>query len=710
MELLGDYHLNRALHALQLGALWSVHELTPHMGVLDGAMLGVSYARNFYDSDQRPLRGALTRLDAPTLLVHGRRDSLVPIEAAREHHRLVPQSELRELDSDHFFLLRRASGGPASAAAVGGAIAEFVDRVERGVAPSRAAADRERVRRAAEPMDSRPPPARGIAAIVLMALIAAATLVSEDLTCIGAGLLAAQGRLPFALAAFACFAGIVIGDLWLYWTGRLLGGAALSLPWRRWILSDEALAHARGWLAARGPAVILLSRFTPGTRLATYLCAGSLGMPVWAFTASVAAAAAVWTPVIVGVAMLLGRSAVESALVSGPWAILAFIAAIAIVVRFTSAALTRRGRRLLVSRWRRCTRWEFWPPWVFYLPVLGGIAWLMLKHRSATVFTAANPGIVAGGFIGESKIDILRGLGGAGSRVAPAALVPAALEAAGRIDAARRFMAEHGLDLPIVLKPNAGQRGSGVAVIRSEAALCDYLTRASADTIAQAYAGGLEFGVFYVRKPSEPTGRIFSVTEKRFTSVVADGRSTLESLILRDDRAVCMARVFLREHASRLEEVPSAGERIALVEVGTHCRGALFLDGARHRTPALDAAVDEVSRAFEGFYFGRFDVRTESIDAFREGRFTVVELNGVTSEATSIYDPANSLFSAYRTLFAQWRLAFEIGAENRARGVAPASVLTLLALLRDYRRASRAHAYPRVEPPPRPAPAPDTAR
>jgi hypothetical protein len=42
-------------------------------------------------------------------------------------------------------------------------------------------------------------------------------------------------------------------------------------------------------------------------------------------------------------------------------------------------------------------------------------------------------------------------------------------------------------------------------------------------------------------------------------------------------------------------------------------------------------------------------------------------LNGVASEATNIYDERNSLGSAYRTLFAQWRLIFEIGVSNQRR-------------------------------------------
>lgn len=68
-----------------------------------------------------------------------------------------------------------------------------------------------------------------------------------------------------------------------------------------------------------------------------------------------------------------------------------------------------------------------------------------------------------------------------------------------------------------------------------------------------------------------------------------------------------------------------------------------------------------------------------------------MELNGVTSEATHIYDPKLSLFDAYRVLFQQWRIAFEIGDLNRARGIRPASVADLLNVTREYRRLAQGH-------------------
>jgi membrane protein DedA with SNARE-associated domain len=526
-----------------------------------------------------------------------------------------------------------------------------------------------------------------VGALTLFFLLAAATLVSEDATCVTAGLLVARGDASFAVAAGGSLFGIFFGDLLLFLAGRFVGRPALRVAPLKWLVRAGDVERSSDWFERRGPAVILLSRFLPGTRLPTYFAAGLLETSFWRFTLYFLLAAAVWTPLLVGLAALLGAEAVNSTFVPGEGALtklllggLAAFAVVKLALRMTSF----RGRRLLVSRWRRLVRWEFWPPYVFYPPVVAYVLLLGIKHRCLTLFTCANPAIPAGGFVGESKIEILRGLSSARrsrAYVARAALLDSSLTPAARVQAARAFMTEHGLAFPVVVKPDVGQRGEGVRVVRSEGELEEVMRGAERDLLVQEYAPGFEFGVFYYRLPGEERGHIFSITEKRFPEVSGDGESTLEELILKDERAVCMAKAYMKQHAARLGGVLPRGETFALVELGSHCRGALFLDGSGFKTDALERAIDRLSRCFRGFYFGRYDIRTPAPEDFRRGRdFKVVELNGVTSEATHIYDPAHGLLEAYRVLFVQWRLAFEVGARNRARGPRPMPLVELLGL------------------------------
>jgi pimeloyl-ACP methyl ester carboxylesterase/membrane protein DedA with SNARE-associated domain len=688
MELLGDQTLNHALHGAQLAGVWGLRELTPHFGWLDDAILGVPYARNFYDSDQRPLRAILARWPGPMLILHGRHDPLVPIQAAEEHARIVPQSELVVTGKSHFMVF--AEGSEVAAKLVA-----FSLRVDRGEATVRGNADPARVAAALVPFDPRAlPPISGFPWLLVLIMIAFATLVSEDLTCIGAGLLVATGRLGFVPATVACFAGIFIGDLNAFLAGRVFGRAVVARAPVKWMVTETQLQRASAWFRERGPAVIVSSRFLPGTRVATFVAAGVLHTSFVTFALWLGLAALLWTPLLVGIAAIVGAPILDAFRRFQLWAIPAAIATtvvVLLVLRVLPKLFSWRGRRLLVSTWRRTVRWEYWPPFVFYAPVALYVVWLGIRNRGLTLFTAANPAIEAGGFINESKAAILGGLAAAGDAVPPWRLLPAGADVAVRLEDVRRFVADRGLAFPIVLKPDAGQRGSGVLVARSWPVVDAYLARARYDVIAQAYVPGEEFGVFYARMPSEERGRIFAITVKRMPVVVGDGRRTVDELILADRRAVAMAPLYRIEQEARLNEVLPPGALLQLVELGTHCRGAQFGEGLQLKTPELEAAIDRVSRTFPGFFFGRYDVRSASVDDLRRGVFQVIELNGVTSEATSIYDPAKALFDAYRTLFAQWRLAFAIGAENRERGVAPAGLLALAKLVGRYRATSGGH-------------------
>lgn len=685
-ELLGDYHLNHAIHWLQLAGLWGLREGTPHFGWLDDATLSVEYARNFYDTDQRPLRGILERYAGPMLILQGERDVLVNPALAREHARIVPQAELVMDQGDHFTAFMHPDR-------VADLVDPFIAKVERGAATTRATAAADRLAAAARPWNPRDlPKVDGFSLVIVLFLLACATLVSEDLTCITAGLMIARGSIGFVAGTAACFTGIFVGDLLVFLAGRTLGRAVVGRAPLRWFLSADRVAVASQWVERKGAGLVFITRFIPGTRLPSYFAAGMLRTSVARFTLYFFLACLVWTPILVGFAAgfgqvsqdLLGIFRQRMALYLLVTGLVLFL-----LLKLVLPLSTWRGRRLLLGRWRRLTRWEFWPRWAFYPPVVLYILRLALRHRSLTIFTAANPAIPGGGFVGESKAEILRGIAET-AVVSRWELLDASLTVDEKLARLERARIEWNSSWPVVLKPDIGERGSGVAIVESTEEARAYLAAAEGDLILQEFAPGREFGVFYTRMPGAATGTIFAITDKRFLTLTGDGRRTLEELILADDRAVCMAPHHFRRHAARLADILPAGEVFTLVEVGTHARGALFLDGMWVNTPALEAAIDRVSRSFDGFWFGRYDIRTEDVAAFQRGEnFRVVELNGATAEATSIYDPKTSLGAAYRTLFAQWRLLFEIAAANVARGARPATLGEILGLMRRHRAALR---------------------
>ncbi len=698
MELLGSYSLNHMIHGLQLAGIWLLEEAVPHFGMFDGGMLTRAYARNFYDTDQRPLRGILERWSAPLLIVHGIDDFLVPPQAAREHARLVPHSELEMLDSSHFFLFSGEEPLP-------GLLRSFLARVDAGRAATLADASPQAVARAREPLrPDHAPPWMGPALLVVVLLLALATFVSEDLTCIGAGLLVAQGRLSMFAAIVACFLGIFLGDLLLYAAGRFIGRPIVRMAPMRWLLTPEALSRSEAWFEQRGAWAIGLGRFVPGTRLPTYVAAGVLKASFLKCTLYFLVAAAVWTPLLVGLAFYTGLQAIERLddLQQRGLVLMVVLVAVLWVVRgLLIPMLTWRGRRRWVGRWRRWTRWEFWPPWLSYPPVVAFCLYQGLKHRSLLAFTATNPFIPAGGVIGESKAEIFERLDVLGDAVPRWKRVPPG-PLARRVEIVAQFrsqLAERAtvpeeaaaeaasLGIPLVLKPEVGQRGAGVAIVRTDEEARRHLEQHPAAFIVQEFVDGAEYGVFWVREAGK-RGRILSITEKTRPTVTGDGRRTVEDLVLSDPRAVALAEVYREELGDSWLRVPTRGELVELAEIGAHSRGTLFLRGSQHVTEELEVLLRGWGDAVEGFDFGRYDVRVPSIDALENAHgVRILELNGVTSESTDVYDPQNGLGWIYRRLFEQWRLAYAIGAENQRSGVRVLGLGELVALLWKHRRA-----------------------
>jgi hypothetical protein len=290
--------------------------------------------------------------------------------------------------------------------------------------------------------------------------------------------------------------------------------------------------------------------------------------------------------------------------------------------------------------------------------------------------------------VGESKDAILTQL--PRGRVVPSFLVQPG-ELGARLTQVRQAIEDRRWSFPLILKPDAAQRGAGVRRAHDLVDVEKYLQSQLAAVIVQTYhPGPFEAGIFYYRLPGEEGGHIFSITDKVFPVLVGDGRSTLEALIWRHPRYRMQARTFLARHDAERGRILADGEQFALALAGNHCQGTMFRDGAHMITPELERAVDTIARHIPGFYIGRFDVRYTDAEAFRAGRdLAIVELNGVTSESTNIYDPSWSLFAAYRTLFRQWSLLYRIGYGNRQRGHAQTAILELLRLMFGYYRGLR---------------------
>lgn len=328
--------------------------------------------------------------------------------------------------------------------------------------------------------------------------------------------------------------------------------------------------------------------------------------------------------------------------------------------------------------------WEYWPFGIVQFPLFIYFAWLSLRARSLIFFSASNPGIAMGGMFGESKYDVLKKI--------PQVYFPRTrlIKQPVSVDQVLQHVKDHGLQLPVIFKPDIGERGFMVKRIYHEHDISKYLTEMKFDFLVQELVNlPLEFGVFYTRFPNEPDGRVTSVVMKEMLTVTGDGRSTLQELILGKDRAKLQWEKLRITFAHKLSDVVPQGEVIELVSIGNHCLGTKFLDGNHLINEKLSSTFDGISKQIEGFYFGRFDLRCASLEDLYAGRVQIIELNGCGAEPAHIYQPGYSLRKALSVLFEHWRNIFLIARQNVQRGSAYTTFKDAAVYYRKFKEATQ---------------------
>jgi hypothetical protein len=328
--------------------------------------------------------------------------------------------------------------------------------------------------------------------------------------------------------------------------------------------------------------------------------------------------------------------------------------------------------------------WEYWPFGIIQLPVIAYFAWLCIRARSLIFFSASNPGIAMGGMFGESKFDVLKKV--PKKYIPKTILIPRPASKESVI----KSLELQGFHLPVIFKPDLGERGFMVTRIETENDIAYYLLKMKFDFLVQELVTlPQEYGVFYTRFPNEENGKVTSIVVKEMLSVTGDGTSTLERLIFDKDRAKLQWGTLKKIYSSRLAHILPPGETLELVSIGNHCLGTKFLDGSHLITQELSGLFDGISKQIEGFYFGRYDLRCASITDLYEGNIKVMELNGCGAEPSHIYHPGYSLRKALSVLFLHWRNIFVIARENTKRGIPYTPFKEALAYYRKFKSATQ---------------------
>jgi len=318
-----------------------------------------------------------------------------------------------------------------------------------------------------------------------------------------------------------------------------------------------------------------------------------------------------------------------------------------------------RNFKTFITKW---TQWEHWPTFLFYAPLVPFFLYKIIRTGNPVYFLVTNPGILYSGCGSESKYKTLLLIP---EKLRPkSVLIPKGTPFSTILE---RIQKEK-INYPLISKPDIGFRGYLVKKIENQQDLENYFSRIKTDIIIQEFvAFQHEIGVFYHRIPGEEKGKITSITIKKYLSLTGDGKSTLSELILADERAFLYFDLLKNIHQENMETILLKGEAKILSFIGNHSKGTQFLDGKKLINRQLEITIDNLNHQIDGWFYGRIDMKYDTMsDLFLGKNFKIIEINGIISEPTHIYDASGdaTYFDAVRTIKSHWKIIDRIALKN----------------------------------------------
>lgn len=117
---------------------------------------------------------------------------------------------------------------------------------------------------------------------VLLLLCGLGFPMAEEVVLLAGGVLVGRGTLHPVLMFLVMFAGVLIGDVFLFALGRGVSSRLSRSPrFTEWFA--QKLERGRPFVVRYGSRTVFLARFTPGLRAPTFLLVGTMQMPLWRF-------------------------------------------------------------------------------------------------------------------------------------------------------------------------------------------------------------------------------------------------------------------------------------------------------------------------------------------------------------------------------------------------------------------------------------------
>jgi len=303
--------------------------------------------------------------------------------------------------------------------------------------------------------------------------------------------------------------------------------------------------------------------------------------------------------------------------------------------------------------------YEFWHPRLFELPFYVYLAFQCLRYRLPLRGLAkANYALYHGEIGIGSKFDSQMKFDQ--QLFLPTALLEADWNREEKVAFVTRFVEEHGY--PLILKPDVGLVGKGILKLHDDSEARARISQLSGSYLVQQFTPkDCEWGIFYCR--SKGTAEISGINRKHFPAIVGNGCDSIQVLAENHERFTAHWQTFLQYHDT--SRIPDEGETLTLSFIGSHTMGCKFTDDIEILTDDLQRAVFALFENQPGYNFGRIDVKAASEAALQRGEFVVIEVNGISSLPTHMFDPTYNVIDAYRIFFEHGKRLAAIADEHR---------------------------------------------
>jgi len=317
---------------------------------------------------------------------------------------------------------------------------------------------------------------------------------------------------------------------------------------------------------------------------------------------------------------------------------------------------------------------------MFYIPNIPFAFYHALKAKNLVFYTAVNPMIENSGIGTESKYKTMQ--------LIPSEYLPITVfhKANSSISETLNKITKQNITYPLIAKPDIGFRGLLVKKIASENELKRYLEKYPIDILVQEFLTEKEeCGIFYLRFPDNQSGKITSITLKKFLHIVGDGEHTIRELISLDKRAKNYIEIIKSNATIHLETIIKKDEKIQLSDIGNHSKGTQFINGNHLISSKLEETINSLNKQIDGWFYGRVDIKYNTFEDLENGNFKILELNGILAEPTHIYDASKTNYlQALKEMRVHWKQLYKIARINHNQKNVP--YRSTIGLLKDVKK------------------------